>query len=246
MAVNDLMENKEERPAYIRFEIRAVKDPQATMKAGHYKSRDVDYVLVSALGSTDFMPKKAAKWFTEVEKSVERGRIPMQHLELYREIYARWKKGQEPPVNGTSIKDWNALSPSQCANMFRCGIKTIEDMAQLPAEGMKHIGAGALDLKNKANAWLQSGKDNGPLIEELAALKKQNEQLQGSLKSLQDQINRFRVQSDAQKEYVPMDHSPQTFAPTVDDPPEVRYEAKFGKPPHHRMKTETILKALQE
>ena len=235
MAVNDLMDTKEERPAYVRFEVRAVKDPKASLKAGHYKSMDVDYVLVSALGSTDFMPKKAAKWFVEVEKSVERSRIPRKHLDLYREIYARWKTGQEPPVDGTSVKDWNALSPSQCENMLRCGIRTIEDMAQATEEGMRHIGAGALDLKNKANAWLQAGSDHGPLIEETAALKKENVQLKGTIQSLQDQIERFTIQSDAQKE--PEPHN-QILAE--------QYQSKFGKPPHHRMKDSTILKALQE
>ena len=35
-------------------------------------------------------------------------------------------------------------------------------------------------------------------------------------------------------------------APPADKTPAERYEVKFGKPPHHLMKSETILKELAE
>jgi len=272
MSVGDIQIIEEERPSYVRFEVREVKDGPASLAAGHYVAKDEEWALISALGSSDIVPKKAEKWFEIVKTNVARGREPAKHLEMYQEIYDRWKKGLEPPVDGTSVKNWNALSPAQCANLISVGLRTIEDVAQAPDDSMRRYGMGIQDLKNKAKAWLQAAN---PLAEEVTQLKNQNAQLQGTIDSLQDQIKRFEIRMDAQDgEYKPMEHSAQAMTRKINPPlsndiqngefgkpilngvgvplPEEvktisqRYEEKFGRPPHHRMKDSTILKALQE
>ena len=247
MSVSDIVIDNEERPAYVRFEIRAVKDPEASMQAGHYVSKDEDWAVISALGSTDTVSKRAEKWFDIVETNVARGREPVRHLEMYREIYARWKKGQEAPVDGTSIKNWNVLSPAQCENLMNVGLRTIEDVAQAPDDSMRRYGMGITELKNKAKAWIQSAKDHGPLIEEIAKSKRENEQLTGTIESLQEQIKRFEIRLDAQDGEVSRETIRQ---PEVEESPVLsladQYQVKFGKKPHHLMKEATILKKLQE
>jgi len=276
MSVNDIVIDNEERPAYVRFEVRAVKDPEASMKAGHYVSKDEDWAVISALGSTDTVSKRAEKWFEIVETNVKRGREPVRHLEMYREIYARWKKGQEAPIDGTSIKNWNVLSPAQCENLMSVGLRTIEDVAQAPDDSMRRYGMGITDLKNKARAWLQAAKDHGPLTEEIAKLKRENEQLIGTIESLQDKIDLMSTQVDAQQAVVKsgndfandtvigvnpirMNETGYTPAPeetikeSQDESKKQVHEMlvsefvkKFGKKPHHLMKDETIKKRLQE
>jgi len=273
MSVNDILVESEDRPSYVRFEVRAVKDPQASLKAGHYVSMDEDWALISALGSTDVVPKKAEKWFDIVETNVKRGREPAKHLDMYREIYDRWKRGLEAPVNGTSVKDWNTLSPAQCDNLISVGLRTIEDVAQAPDDAMRKYGLGMQDLKQRANAWLQAAKDHGPLIEEVAQLKNQNKQLEGTINSLQEQIKRFEIRMDAQDDENPSDpfntgyiakklteditetmrkaESGEWKPGQVIPPSEVktiieRYEDKFGKKPDGRWTDATILKKLQE
>ena len=164
---------------------------------------------------------------------------------MYREIYARWKKGQEAPVDGNSIKNWNALSPAQCENLMGVGLRTIEDVAQAPDDSMRRYGIGIQELKNKAKAWLQAAKDHGPLTEEITKLKTENLQLISTIEALQDKIDllstQVDAQSDAQKPFV------EKVAEIMEEAtPAERYEAKFGKKPHHLMKDETILKKLQE
>jgi len=256
MSIGDIQLSEEDRPSYVKFEVRAVKDGPASLAAGHYVSKDEEWALISALGSTDIVPKKAEKWFDIVQANVTRGREPAKHLDMYREIYNRWKKGLEPPLDGTSVRNWNALSPAQCDNLINVGLRTIEDVAQAPDDSMRRYGMGIQDLKNKAKAWLQAAKDHGPLTEENAQLKIENSQLKGTIESLQDQIKRFEIRLNAQDGETPVKPWPKdtVWEPERDVPiggfiqpsPKEQYIAKFGKPPHHRMKESTIIEKLQE
>ena len=266
MSVNDLAA-KEDRPAYVRFEIRAVKDPEASLKAGHYVSKDQEWVAVSILGSTDIYRQKAEKWFAKVEKNVENGRTPLRHLELYRQVYENWKKGIEAPLDGTSVKDWNALSPAQCENLIKSGMRTIEDVANPTPEAVKRYGMGFQELKHKANAWLQAATDQGIVAEELAASKRKIEQLEGTIESLQNKIKLMETQEEERNRVYNKDGKvltggaaePYTPVPEEkvkeseeDAQKKLRmmlfqeYEAKYGHKPHHRMKNETIRESLRD
>jgi len=247
MSVGDILERDEDRPAFIQFERRAVKDNEATLREGRYVSRDEDYVLVTPPYSKDVVEKKVASWFDSVEKNVSNGRVPEKHFSHWKECYKRWQSGQEAPVDGTSVKDWSSISPAQCQNLINAGCRTIEDLAVANDEAMRRLGMGANDLKNKAKAWLQAAKDHGPLTEEVTLLKNQNKQLKGTIESLQEQIKRFEIRLDAQDGEVSRETIRQ---PEVEESPVLsltdQYQVKFGKKPHHLMKEATILKKLQE
>jgi len=262
MSVGEILERDENRPAYVRFERRAVTDKERTLSEGHHVSKDEDYALITPPYSKDVVEKKVSAWFATVEKNVRAGRVPANHLDLWKESYKRWQNGQEPPVDGTPIKDWSSISPAQCKNILNAGCRSVEDLAQANDEALRRLGMGANDLKNKARAWLQAAKDHGPLTMQIASLEKENDQLKGSIQSLQDQIKRFEIRMDAQSEEA--DSQPSTentinereilenavkrdaFFDTPTKSPAERYEEKFGKKPHHLMKPETILKKLQE
>ncbi len=109
------------------------------------------------------------------------------------------------------------------------------------------IGPGAIDLKNKAIAWLGELKDKGANTMEIAALKGENESLKGSVATLERQV---KTLMEALGKNEPQTLEEQTnginAADILEDDPRALYEKKFGKPPHHRMKTETIEAALKE
>lgn len=255
MSVGELLNRDEDRPAYVQFERRAVDDKEATIKAGHHVSKDVDYALITPPYSKDLVHKKVDVWFKQQEKDVLNGRVPEKHLRMWKEQYKYWQNGQELPVDGTSVKEWNLLSPAQCKNLINAGCRTIEDLAQANDEALRRVGMGAHDLKNKAVAYLQSAKDTSPLVIQISGLQKENEVLKGSLASLQEQVTLMSRQLDAKPTY-PQEvtreeyEGYETLNITKEDviplTPAQKYEAKFGKPPHHLMKEATILKKLQE
>lgn len=244
MSVEALV-NREERPPLVRFERRAVEDKARSLELGHYVAKDIDYVQVTPPFSKDCFESKVEQWFATVERNVRENRTPQKWLEYWKKSYENFKKGEETPLNGTPIKDWSAISPAQIKMLIHLNILTIEDMAVVNDEGLRRIGMGGLDLKRKANAWLQAAKDHGPLVMENAALKTQIEQMAGSISSLQDQIKRLQNQVVNVAEQNLSVYAPKNGLSAADILEEIKespvseldllreeYRATFGKEPH--------------
>lgn len=249
--VNEIMDRDAERPAYVRFEKRAIQDKQASLVTGHFVSKDVDYILVTPPYSRDCIEKSAEKFFQQKMVDVKKGRVPQAHFDYWKRAYEAWKEGQEAPVDGSPLRDWNGISPSQFKNLQAAGCRTIEDVAQMNDEGIRRVGMGAANLKNRARLWLQAAKDHGPLVGELADLKRENEQLSGAVESLRQQVQRLTQEHLATE--TPSEDPTDTISASdildEDDGEQAlaeRYIQRFGKPPHPRMKDSTIRERLRD
>lgn len=176
--------NREDRPAYARFERVAVEDKQATLRNGAYVAKDVDFVLLTPSYSKDVFKQKIPAWFLQLDQDLRDGRIPKQWVDNYKAAYEAWKNGQELPLNGTPIRGWGVISPAQQETLIRMHCLTVEDLAKINDEGIRRVGMGAIDLKNKAKAWLAQLQDKGPLTVEMAALKQENDSLKTTVDTL--------------------------------------------------------------
>ena len=185
---------KEDRPSYVRFERKAVEDRAASDKAGHYVARDVDYALVTPVGSKDIIPRVAQDWLKMLDQQAKEERIPAKWVQMYKDAYAAWQKGEEIPVDGMPIKGWQLLSPVQQEAVIRANILTVEDLAQINGEAMTRIGMGALGLRDKAAAWLKAAGGTGKLASEMAALQAQNRALNDQNKKLSEDLQALSAQ----------------------------------------------------
>jgi len=248
--------DKEERPAYVQFETRAVENKQETLRQGHYVGRDVDFVLVTLPGGRDIYESKVDPWFENKERQARNGRVDPAHLDYYHRAYKAWKEGQEIPVDGTPVKGWGLVSPMQEKTILMAGIKTIEDLAASNDEALRRLGMGGRDLVNKAKSWLSSVSDHGKVAMENATLKKDNENLRTTVESLEEKVN-FLMHKMDQKQVdngiseSDIDDVPHETIMAADIIPSEasisdQYFSKFGKKPHHLMKEETIRKKLEE
>lgn len=247
--------SKEERPPYLQFERREKENKPETLKQGHYVGRDIDYVFVTLPGGRDVFAAEVDKWMERQEGYARNGRINPQWLEMYKEHYERWKKGEEIPVNGTAIKGWQALSPAQTRLVIQAGIRTVEDLAACNDEALRRLGMGGRDLVNKAKSWLKGANDHGKVAMQNAALEKENENLKITLESLEEKVAILarQVQSQSTQTHETPQVETISAADILDDPePEEvlsltqQYENKFGKKPHWKMKEETIRAKLEE
>lgn len=189
------MEKLKDRPAYVRFDRKPVEDRAASIKAGNTQMRDVDYVSITAVGTKDEVVREVAPWLAHIKQQVTEGRLPPEHEEYYRKAYERWKAGEEVPLQGTPIKHWPVISPAQMANCLAANVRTVEDLAQASGEAITRIGMGAVELKQKAEAWLKASASVGTVVQlnsalqvenarlktEVAALEKKNEELANRL-----------------------------------------------------------------
>lgn len=191
---------QEERPAYVRFEKRAVEDRAATIANGHYSTKDVEMALITPPYSRDCVEKEVKDWLAQLDEHVRNKRMPPRWRDAYKAQYEAWKKGEEIPVDGVPIKGWSMLSPSQQQNLLQIGVRTVEDLAGMNDEGMKRYGMGALDLKTKAAAWLKTAKSGvAKATQQISALTAENKTLKETVEEQGKAIAELKRRLDAQE-----------------------------------------------
>lgn len=198
MSVAAMATERKGRPGYLRFYRDAVENKAASVEAGHAVMVDVDFVEITAPYSKDTIVYRVEEWLPRLKEMVSRGKIPHEWKDLYLRQYEAWKNGQELPTNGIPIKGWGVISPATQENLIHARIRTVEDLAQVNEDGLRRIGMGGVELRNKAKAWLAQLSDKGPLTQQMAAVQQENDVLRGSIASLQNQIEQMQKAIQAQ------------------------------------------------
>jgi hypothetical protein len=179
----------EERPPYVRFERRAEEDRNASIEAGHYVAKDVDFALITPMGSKDTIERRVDEWFPQLQQQVGEQRFKSGWLSAYREMYSAWKEGREIPLSGTPVMSWPALSPAQVQALLHARVRTVEDLASANEETLQRIGMGGRALKQKAVEWIAASQSLGKQSEQIAALKAANEDLKSRNQSLEERLS---------------------------------------------------------
>lgn len=172
----------------VRFERQLVEDKQASITAGRAVVRDVDYAIITPPYSKDEVFLKAPQFLEDVKRKSMAGIYTKDQADRYAQQYHAWKDGHELPPDGTPIRGWGVLTPAQQENLIRVNIPTVEYLANVNDEGLRHIGMGGLELKRKAVAWLAQITDKGPLTQKMAALQAENDSLKISIGTLSKQV----------------------------------------------------------
>lgn len=243
-AVGDVLDRKD-RPAFVRFERKAVEDKAESLKAGHFVGKDVDYAYITPPYSKDVMIFKVPFWLEQLKRDCAHGRIPQDWVDNYQKQYDAWKRGEELPPNGIPIKGWGVLSVAQQETLIRMQILTVEDLANINDEGIKRIGMGGVELKHKAQGWLSQLKDKGPLTQEVAAVKTENNNLKNQVANLTKQVEALMAASRVDRQAEEPQAAGITANDLVDEEPTreelaALYKQKHGKAPHSNINLETL------
>ena len=219
------LQGKIGKPAYVEFSTVAKHLPKRSEAEGRYIAIDVDMATVRQIGAADSVIYEVPKWLAHNKVEVGAGRLPREHAAHYEKMYQLWKSGQELPVEGTPIKGWAVIAPSQAEAIIRAGIRTVEDLAQMNGEAMQRIGMGAVSMKNMAAAWVAQAKDKGPLTMEMASLKSENDLLKLNLAKLTEQVQAMQAEKPGRGQKAPRQEEPSlgiTAADLLDDEPQRR------------------------
>ena len=91
---------------WVEFRKVSEEDRQASVDAGTYIARDVDYAFITPAGSKDCIEKPVKEWFEQLATQVENNRFPAEWLKAFRTRYESWVESGEIPIQGTSVKNW--------------------------------------------------------------------------------------------------------------------------------------------
>lgn len=176
------------RPPFVTFGHKVEEDREATEKAGHFVGRDVAYAFITPMGSKDRIEKIASEWLAQMKTSALEGKIPAEWVEHFNLVFKHWKEGTQAPVNGTALSSWPPISPAVLETLVAMGIRTVEDLAECNEEAITRAGMGARALKQQAKDWLQSSKENGVFVAEMAKLRATNANLTVRNESLEKRL----------------------------------------------------------
>lgn len=179
-----------ERPPYINFERRGVDRRDAE---GKVTMRDVDFALITPVGSRDVVEKPVTQWLEQAKWQAKSGRIPPDWVKHYQSLYDAWLEGQEAPVNGTSVRNWPAILKHELRRLETAGIKTVEDLAAANEEVIAAIGMGGRSLKQRAEDWVKAQASGmAPLVAQLDSQKQVIEKLEERLLKLEQENSALR------------------------------------------------------
>ncbi len=167
-----------DRGVYVEFRFQPVQDEEASRRHGRWVGTDVEYAFVTLPGGRTKIPL----------------RVTDEVRARYRLEYDAWKRGEEAPLNGMSLKEWPAITRSQAEEYWRLGVRTLEDLVAVPDTVLQQLGSGARALQNKARAWLATAQASGVGAEELAALRQDNEALRARVAELSAQVATLAAQ----------------------------------------------------
>jgi hypothetical protein len=180
-----------ERPPYVTFETRAVEDNSVI---GQRTYKDVIFALITPQGSKDRIEKVAVEWLATLQEQVHQGRFRPEWLAQYQATFKAWQNDQEPPVDGTRLRDWPGASPAQIKTMTELRLRTIEDLAAANEETITRLGMGGRALVLKAQDWLKANKDMAPALEELSTLRLRNKEQEDQITNMSTQLSQMQAQ----------------------------------------------------
>lgn len=169
------------RPPYVTFKKGQVEDRTATMAAGHYVSRTVDYAIVRQSGDKNSNETEVGEWLDRISRNPG---YPREWVDGFRKAYELWKNGQDAPLNGYPIREWGGISPDQREMLLQLTVCTVEDLAAANESTLQRIGMGSRELKQKAQAWLDTSKNVGKVVEQIGAVQVENAELKRQIEEL--------------------------------------------------------------
>lgn len=104
----------------------------------------------------DEIPSISIQW-PGMDETVRR--IEPQDMQEYPELYARFKAGSEPVVEGTPLAEWPMMTGSAMRELQYLGFKTVEQLAAATDEVKRKLGPLSKFAK-LAQDWLAAAKSD--------------------------------------------------------------------------------------
>lgn len=173
---------------HVKFYMDAVEDPKKSREAGRPIFSDTEMVLIIPPGDKDNTIVAPAK----------------AYLPRFAAKYQAWKNGQDQDaISGTLLKEWpGGPSASQIKNLEFFHVRTVEQLAGLSDGNLQVMGPGHLDLRKRAQAYLDAsvGAASAQKMQsELAKRDGQIEVLQRALKEQNEQIAKIQAGQSGRK-----------------------------------------------
>lgn len=176
------MADNNARPTlHVEFFTRAVQNPRASKEKGRPIFEDKEFVRIRFPGDRNRTHEAFA---TEKALRDPQSNEWLSYIDRFPRHYEAFKKGQAYIGEGTPLAELVFLTESQRAELRALNIHTAESLAAMEGVPLKQLGMGGRELKNQAQAYLDSATGSAAMTK-LAA---DNASLQDQLSMLREQV----------------------------------------------------------
>lgn len=159
-------------PCIPNFHIQVVEDVEQTRKQGKPVFREEEFVEVIIPGNDRERPCF---------------KVTQEHKDRWPEQYKRFSQHEEQHVaEGFYIEEWPQITRSLAATLKHHHILTVEQLAGLPDSNLMNMGPGMLDLKFKAQKFVEMMKDEAVIQKMGDELKQRDQRIELLEKKLEE------------------------------------------------------------
>jgi hypothetical protein len=167
----------------VRFFTKAAQDGEQSALQGRPIFKEVDYIQI-------VVPGDRTSTVVRPVSEQDKGRFLQQ--------YEHWKKTKEEEMlMGTPLEAWGIMTVAQIEEYRYFGIRTIDQMATLRDDVCQKI-MGAVQLKQRAVAFLEVAKSEAPMKTVQAELVKRDEQIATLTKAVEAQAEELKALREGQ------------------------------------------------
>lgn len=80
--------------------------------------------------------------------------VSQTYIDRWPNAYKKFKEGLEAPIDGRPLEEWPILRPAMVLQLKSLGFRTVENVANMSDIAVQKVGIGALELRKKAQAYL--------------------------------------------------------------------------------------------
>ena len=164
----------DDRGLFVTFYNEAIEIPFESEQAGHPVFKEVPYVHIMFPGNSTTQVRRPVKLKGDENTPSDPLRWPMQ--------WQAFQSQSEQVHTGIPVNEWPPLTKSQALALKGMQIHTVEQLANVPDNGLTWLGA--REMQQKAIAWLKNAGDGA----EVMRLQKENENLRADVEALKTQF----------------------------------------------------------
>ncbi len=180
-AMEEHNRSKGDENLYVRFFTAPIQNKQKSAEAGRPIFEDKEMIQIMVPGSKDNIVVR------EIRKGHDDVRFPKQ--------WAAFQNSEKEIVEGTPLAQWPIMSASQVEELKYFGIRTIEQLKEVPDSTAQNF-MGLQTLKQKAADWLAYVEETKEVSvlqadleerdEKIAALESQMSEMIAEMKELRE------------------------------------------------------------
>lgn len=163
---------------HIEFYTEEIKDEVATLAEGSPKFKSIEYVKIKPIGD----PTQV-----NIIKVTDRERTRFERQ------YKLWKLKGEDAIDGFPLKQWSLLTKAEVMEFAESGIKSIEQLANIPDSRIQSVGLQARKWRQRAQDFLAESKGSG-LVHQL---RNENENFKKDLEILKQTVEALKAHNEA-------------------------------------------------